>query len=112
MGDYNELLKSITDYLYEQNVRSNCGIESLASDLIEIAMKSLYEQYFDVINKPEKYFPRTDYDRMCFFLRDIGCKFTRCDNMIEIDSESIISFGGVAIEFYDDGSFKGFVACE
>ena len=119
MSDYNELLKSITDYLYEQNVRSDCGIESLASDLIEIVAKPFYEQYVDVIRKPEKYFPRTDYDRMCFFLRDIGCKFTRQETMesgntltIEIDSESIISFGGVAIDFYDDGSFKGFIACE
>lgn len=37
MIDNNKLLKSITDYLYEQNVRSDCGIESLASDLIEAA---------------------------------------------------------------------------
>ena len=119
MTDDNKLLKSITDYLYEQNVRSDCGIESLASDLIEIVAKPLCEQYFDIINKPDKYFPRTDCDRMCFFLRDIGCKFTRQETIglrnilsIEIDSESMISFGGVAIEFYDDGSFKGFVACE
>lgn len=113
MTDDNKLLKNITDYLYEQNVRSDCGIESLASDLIEITARSFYEQYMDVINKPEKYFPRTDYDRMCFFLRDIGCKFTRIESgSIEIDSESIISFGGVAIDFYDNGSFKGFVTCE
>ena len=113
MNDYNELLKSITDYLYEQNVRSDCGIESLANDLIEIVAKPLYEQYVDVINNPEKYFPTTDYDRMCFFLREIGCKFTRIESgSIEIDSESIVSFGGVAIDFYDDGSFKGFVAYE
>ena len=126
MSDYNELLKSITDYLYEQNVRSDCGIESLASDLIEIAAKPFYKQYVDVINKPENYFPRTiydrprtDYDRMCSLLRDIDCKYTTDETMesgniltIEIDSESIISFGGVVIDFYDDGSFKGFVACE
>ena len=97
MTDENKLLKSITDYLYEQNVRSDCGIESLASDLIEIA---------------EKYFPRTDYDRMCFFLRDIGCKFSTGNNYIEIHPDSMITFGGVCIDFYDDGSFKGFVACE
>ena len=66
-----------------------------------------------------KYVQRTDYDKVCALLKEIGCKFTRNETMesgniltIEIDSESIISFGGVAIDFYDDGSFKGFIACE
>ena len=54
----------------------------------------------------------TDYDRMCSLLKDMGCKFTRCDNMIEINDVSIISFGGIAIDFYDNGSFNGFVAYE
>jgi len=60
-----------------------------------------------------------DYDKVCMLLNEIGCKFTKQGTMesgniltIEIDSESIISFGGVAIDFYNDGSFKGFVACE
>lgn len=63
--------------------------------------------------------PISDYDKVCMLLNEIGCKFTKQETMesgniltIEIDSESIISFGGVAIDFYDDGSFKGFVACE
>lgn len=63
--------------------------------------------------------PIPDYDKVCMLLNEIGCKFTKQETMesgniltIEIDSESMISFGGVAIDFYDDGSFKGFVACE
>ena len=112
MTDDNKLLKSITDYLYEQNVRSDCGIEPLASGLIEIMA-------IDLLETAEEYVQRTDYDKVCALLKEIGCKFTRDETMesgniltIEIDSESIISFGGVAIDFYDDGSFKGFVACE
>lgn len=54
----------------------------------------------------------TDYKKLCGVLRDIGCKFSAGNNYIEIHSDSIISFGGVVIDFYDDGSFKGFVACE
>lgn len=65
------------------------------------------------------YDPKTDYDRMGFLLRDIGCHFTTDETVIngniltiEISPVSISSYGGVGIEFYDDGSFKGFVACE
>lgn len=63
--------------------------------------------------------PIPDYNKVCMLLNEIGCKFTKQETMesgniltIEIDSESMISFGGVAIDFYDDGSFKGFVAYE
>lgn len=58
MTDYDKLLKKVTDYLYEQNVRSDCGIESLAEDLMNI-----------VLNRPA-------YDKMCFLLEDIDCHFT------------------------------------
>ena len=54
----------------------------------------------------------TDCEKLCNTLKEIGCKFTAGEGYIEIYSDSIISFGGVAIEFCDDGSFKGFVAVE
>lgn len=102
MIDNNKLLKSITDYLYKQNVRSDCGIESLASDLVEITTE---------------HSPRTDADKVCALLKEIGCQFDTYTSMrtgnvilIDIKSESTISFGSVTIEFYDDGSFKGFSA--
>lgn len=105
MTDYDKLLKdvtkNVTDYLYEQNVRSDCGIESLAEDLMNI-----------VLNK-------SAYDKMCFLLEDIDCHFTTDETMIngniltiEISPVDISSYGGVGIEFYDDGSFKGFIASE
>lgn len=101
MTDYDKLLKKVTNYLYEQNVRSDCGIESLAEDLMNI-----------VLNRPA-------YDKMCFLLEDIDCHFTTDETMIngniltiEISPVDISSYGGVGIEFYDDGSFKGFIASE
>lgn len=101
MTDYDKLLKNVTDYLYKQNVRSDCGIESLAEDLMNI-----------VLNK-------SAYDKMCFLLEDIDCHFTTDETMIngnvltiEISPVDISSYGGVGIEFYDDGSFKGFIASE
>lgn len=119
MTDDNKLLKSITDYLYEQNVRSDCGIESLANDLMDFMVEPVIKQYCDIVDNPNSYFPRTEYDRMCFLLKDIGCKFTTDETMIkgnnlsiEIHPDSMISFGGVSIDFFDDGSFKGFGACE
>jgi len=54
----------------------------------------------------------TDYKKLCGMLRDIGCKFSTGNNYIEIHPDSMITFGGVCIDFYDDGSFKGFAACE
>lgn len=108
MIDNNKLLKSITDYLYEQNVRSDCGIESLAGDLIEILANGLLEA-------AEEYVQRTDYDKVCAFLKGIGCEFNTdtsmiTGNIINIKPESTTSFNSVAIEFYSDGSFKGFLA--
>lgn len=113
MIDNNKLLKSITDYLYKQNVRSDCGIESLASDLIEILAS-------DLVEAAEEYAQRTDVDKVCALLKEIGCQFDTYDSMttgnvllVDIKPESTIydiSFGSVTIEFYDDGSFKGFSA--
>lgn len=98
---YKNYLEEMIKYLYEQNVRSDCGIESLAEDLMNI-----------VLNKPA-------YDKMCFLLDDIDCHFTTDETMIngniltiEISPVSISSYGGVCIEFYDDGSFKRVVASE
>ena len=54
----------------------------------------------------------TDYEKLCNTLREIGCKFTADTGYIEIDPDSMISFGEVYIDFYDDGSFKGVVASE
>lgn len=44
MTDYDKLLKKVTDYLYEQNVRSDCGIESLAENLMNIVLNNATEQ--------------------------------------------------------------------
>ena len=54
----------------------------------------------------------TDFTRMVCTLTDVHCKFTAENNFIEIHPDSMTSFGGVCIEFYDDGSFKGFIASE
>lgn len=54
----------------------------------------------------------TDCEKLCNTLKEIGCEFTAGEGYIEIHSDSIISFGSVVIDFYDDGSFKGFVAVE
>lgn len=98
--------------------------------LVENRLENITDVYEWAIIKPcdneiaytsvnPKTAPMPDYDKVCMLLNEIGCKFTKQETMesgniltIEIDSESIISFGGVAIDFYDDGSFKGFVACE
>lgn len=54
----------------------------------------------------------TDYKKLCEVLREIGCKFSTGNNYIEIHPDSVITFGAVGIDFYDDGSFKGFEVCE
>jgi len=54
----------------------------------------------------------TDYKKLCGVLRNIGCKFSTGNNYIEIHPDSMITFGGVCIDFYDDGSFEGFAASE
>lgn len=97
----------LNEYL---KTRSDCGIESLASDLIEIWVS-------DLVAVAKEYVQRTDYDKVCELLKEIGCQFDTNTSMItgnvldiDIKPESTISFGSVTIEFYDDGSFKGFAA--
>ncbi len=53
-----------------------------------------------------------DYEKLYFVLKEIGCKFSAENNYIEIHPDSIITFGAVGIDFYDDGEFKGFEVSE
>ena len=69
---------------------------------------------------PDTTSPKTtmpDCDKVCALLKEIGCQLDTYDSMttgnvllVDIKPESTISFGSVTIEFYDDGSFKGFSA--
>lgn len=63
----------------------------------------------------EEYVQRTDVDKVCALLKEIGCQFDTdtsmiTGNIINIKPKSTTSFNSVTIEFYDDGSFKGFAA--
>lgn len=53
----------------------------------------------------------TDMEKFIKLFNEVGVKFTAYETSIEIDEDSIYSYGGVDIEFTNEGKFKGFGAC-
>ena len=72
-----------------------------------------FEEYGDLnVLDEEIEFAESNFQEFINLLNNVGCKFFKGNNEIEIDFEHILSHGGVTIEFDENGKFKGFMACE
>lgn len=55
---------------------------------------------------------KTDIELFKELLNKVGCKTFSDSRSIEIDFDNMLSYGGVTIEFDEDGKFEGFMACD
>ena len=53
----------------------------------------------------------TDMEKFIRLFNEVGVTYTVYESSIEINGDSMYSFGGVDIEFTKKGKFNGFGAC-
>lgn len=53
----------------------------------------------------------TDMEKFIRLFNEVGVTYTVYESSIEINEDSMYSFGGVDVEFTKEGKFKGFGAC-